>query len=88
MSRPRGLSNEVPALTVVSPLVLQPLTITLHASNLFPVVIRNRVRDRVGRRVYAEAANTIEELFLFLHPTLALGRFIVLSGYLPSSRME
>lgn len=67
-------NNEVAALAVVSPLVLQPLSVSLHTTNLLAVVIGNGVGNRVGRWVNTEATNAIEKLFLFLeveHNTLA-----------------
>lgn len=62
----RQLSNEVAALPVVSPLVLEPLAVALDASNLLAVVIGDGVGDRVGRGIDTESANAIEELLLFL----------------------
>jgi hypothetical protein len=60
------LGNEVTALAVVCSLILEPLSVSLHAANLFAVVIGDRVRNRVGGRVNTESLNTVEELFLFL----------------------
>lgn len=59
-------SNEVAALAVVGPLVLQPLSVSLYATNLLAVVIGNGVGNRVGRGVNTEPTNAVEELFLFL----------------------
>lgn len=46
--REKKLGNEVAALAVVSPLVLQPVSVTRHTANLLAVVIGNGVSDRVG----------------------------------------
>jgi hypothetical protein len=57
-------------LPVVSSLIFQPLTIALHTADFFAVVVWNGVRDRIGRRVNAEALDAVEEFFLFLYITL------------------
>jgi hypothetical protein len=60
------LGNEVTALAVVCSLVLEPLSVSLHAANLLAVVIGDGVRNRVGGRVNTESLDTVEELLLFL----------------------
>lgn len=61
------LNNEMTSLAVIRPLILQPLAITLHTTDLLTIVIRNRVSNGVRRRVDTEASNTVEEFLLFLH---------------------
>lgn len=66
--------NNVPRLLpIVSPLVFQPLTVTLHTANLLAIVIRNRVRNRVSGWVNTEALDAVEEFFLFLYIQLLAG---------------
>lgn len=62
----KTLNNVSRLLPVVSPLILQPLTVALHAPNLLAIVIWNRVRNRVSRWINTEALDTVEEFFLFL----------------------
>lgn len=64
------LDNEMTSLAVIRPLILQPLAIALHTTDLLTIVIRNRVSNGIGRRVDTEASNPIEEFLLFLHKTI------------------
>jgi hypothetical protein len=64
--RRKRSKNEVPALAVVSPLILQPTAISLNTANLLTIVVRNRVGDRISRRINPEPTDTIKELLLFL----------------------
>jgi hypothetical protein len=61
-----ALGDEVATLAVVSPLILQPLPITLHTTDLLAIVIRDGVGDRVGGWVDSETTDTIKEFLLFL----------------------
>lgn len=60
------LGNEVTALAVVRSLILEPLSVSLHATNLLTVVIGDGVGNRVGGRVNTESLDTVKELLLFL----------------------
>lgn len=60
------LSNKVASLPVVRPLILQPLSVSLDTTNLLAVVIGNRVRHGVGRRIHAESLYSIVEFLFFL----------------------
>lgn len=61
-----SLGNEVAALTVVSPLVLQPRAVSFNTTNLLTIVVWNGVGDGVGRRINTVLADAIEEFLLFL----------------------
>lgn len=61
-----GLNNEVAALAVVCSLILEPLTVSLHAANLLAVVVGNGVCNRIGGRVDTESLDTVEEFLFFL----------------------
>ena len=62
-----NLGDEVTAFAVVSALILKPLSITLYASNLLTIVVRNRVGDGVGGGINTVLADAVEEFFLFLN---------------------
>lgn len=62
----KELGDEVAALPVVRPLVLEPLSVSLHATDLLAVVVGDGIRNRVGRGVHAESSDAVEEFFLFL----------------------
>lgn len=60
------LGNEVAALAVICPLVLEPLSVALHTVDLLAIVVGHWVCDRVGRGVHAESSDSVEEFLLFL----------------------
>lgn len=60
------LSDEVASLPVKRPLIFKPLSVSLDTTNLLAVVVGNRVRHGVGRRVDTESLNPFIELSLFL----------------------
>lgn len=66
MSLDRSLGDEVAALAVVSPLILQPRSVSLDAADLLAIVVWNRVGDRVCGGIDAVLADTVEEFLLFL----------------------
>jgi hypothetical protein len=60
------LGDEVAAFTVVSPLILQPCSVSLDTADLLAIVVWDGVGDRVGRGIDAVLADAIEEFLLFL----------------------
>lgn len=66
-NRTTKLNDEMTSLAVIRPLILQPLAITLHTTDLLTIVIRNGISNGVGRGVDTEASNAVEEFLLFLY---------------------
>lgn len=62
------LRNEMASLPVVCSLILEPLPVALNTADFLAVVVGNRVRNRVRRRVHPESPDAVEELLLFLAP--------------------
>lgn len=60
------LNNEVAALAVVCSLVLEPLSVSLHATNLLAIVVGNGVCNRIGGRVDTESLDAVKEFLFFL----------------------
>ena len=60
------LEDKVAPLAVIHTLILQPLAVSLHATDLLAVVIRDGVSDGVRRGINAEALDSVVELLLFL----------------------
>ena len=58
--------NKSSLFPVVRSLVFEPLSVSLDAADLLPVVVRHRVSKRIGGGVNAEAFYSVVELFLFL----------------------